>query len=220
MTTKTQATNTQAIFERIGGHRLVPVIAIDSVDAALPLADALLEGGLPLAEITFRTAAAAEVIALLTQKRPELLVGAGTILNGASLDQAISAGAAFGVSPGTNPAVVQAAAGRGLPFIPGVVTPSEIEQALALGSRLMKFFPAEASGGAAMLKAVIAPYVHTGVKFMPTGGVTLSNIEAYLALDCVAAIGGTWLATKEDIAEKRWGQITQKCREARQRIGQ
>jgi len=212
-------TDAHDVFAQIRAHRLVPVIAIDAVDDALPLADALTQGGLPLAEITFRTAAAAEVIALLTAQRPELLVGAGTVLNSASLDQAVSAGAAFGVAPGTNPDVVRAARERGLPFIPGVATPSDIEAALAQGASVLKFFPAEASGGAAMLRAMIGPYAHTGVKFMPTGGVTLDNLEAYLALDCVAAIGGTWLATKDDIAEKRWGRIAEKCREARQRAG-
>lgn len=212
-------TNTSDALKRITDYRLVPVIAIDSADAALPLADALAEGGLPLAEITFRTPAAAEVIALLTRQRPDLLVGAGTVLSIQTLDQAISAGAAFGVSPGTNPAVVHAAREQGLPFIPGIATPSDIEQALALGASVLKFFPAEACGGAALLKALNAPYAHTGVKFMPTGGITIDNVEAYLALDCVAAIGGTWLATKEDIAEKRWSRITEKCREARKRIG-
>ena len=201
-----------SIFAQIGRYRVVPVIAIDSVDAALPLADALIAGGLPLAEITFRTAAAAEVISLLTKERPELLVGAGTVLTEENVEKALACGAKFAVAPGTNLRVVKAAAAAELPFIPGVATPSEIEQALSLGVSVLKFFPAEANGGVNMLKALIAPYAHTGVRFMPTGGVTMENIGNYLALKQVAAVGGTWLATKDDLTEGRWQLITEKCR--------
>ena len=202
------------VFARIAHYRIVPVIAIDALDAALPLADALIAGGLPLAEITFRTAAAAAVIQLLTRERPDMLIGAGTVLSAATAREARARGAEFAVAPGTNPAVVAAAREAGLPFIPGVATASEVEQALSLGATMQKFFPSEANGGVAMLKALIAPYAHTGVQFMPTGGVTPDNLPSYLALKPVAAVGGTWLATKDDIAAGRWAQITEKCRAA------
>jgi len=202
------------LFETIAQCRLVPVIAIDSPDAAIPLADALLEGGLPLVEITFRTAVAAEVIEKICWQRPSLLVGAGTVLTAESLRAAKAAGAKFGVAPGLNPDIVAGAARAGLPFMPGVCTPSEIERAMALGCKTLKFFPAEAAGGVEMLKALSAPYAHTGVKFVPTGGVNLSNLAAYLSLDAVAAVGGTWLAKKEDLAEGRWAEITDRCKKA------
>ena len=199
----------------IAALRLVPVIAIERAEWALPLADALLESGLPLAEITFRTAAAAEVIALLAAERPELLLGAGTVLSAADAHRARDCGAAFAVAPGTNPAVITAAREAGLPFFPGVLTPSDIEQALALGCHDLKFFPAEAAGGVAMLKALTPPYAHLGVRFIPTGGVSPDNLAAYLALPQVLAVGGTWLATKEDLAAGAWEAIAEKCRAAR-----
>jgi 2-dehydro-3-deoxyphosphogluconate aldolase/(4S)-4-hydroxy-2-oxoglutarate aldolase len=201
------------VFEQLDQYRVIPVIAIDSVNSALPLADALLKGGLPLAEITFRTASAAEVIAVLTEKRPELLVGAGTVLTAQAVGDAVEAGASFAVAPGTNPNVIREAQCRDLPFVPGIATASEIELALSTGSTLLKFFPAELFGGVAMLKALAAPYEHTGVRFMPTGGVNLDNVEEYLALSYVSVVGGTWLATKRDIAERRWDDIAVKCRQ-------
>ncbi len=202
------------VFELLAHHVVVPVIAIDSVDAALPLADALLEGGLPVAEITFRTAAAAEVIAKIAKERPSMVLGAGTILTAENLGRACDAGAKFGVAPGLNQDVVAEAAHRGLPFIPGVITPSEIEQALALGLRLLKFVPSEAFGGLKVIKALSAPYAHSGVRFMPTGGVSTANLTEYLAEKAVACIGGTWIATREAIADKKWAQIRDNCRHA------
>jgi 2-dehydro-3-deoxyphosphogluconate aldolase / (4S)-4-hydroxy-2-oxoglutarate aldolase len=199
------------VFSAIARHGIVPVIAIDSVDAALPLADALLAGGLPLVEITFRTAAAADVIRRLTAERPQLLVGAGTVLTAANLDAAVQAGAKFGVAPGLNPQIVRRAREAGLPFVPGVATPSEIEQALALGCRVVKFFPAEALGGVAMLQALVAPYAHTGVRLVPTGGVGPGNLKSYLDLPQVAAVGGTWLAKPDDLAAGRWPVIRERC---------
>ncbi len=204
----------QHVFDMMARLGVVPVIAIDAVDAALALADALKEGGLPVIEITFRTAAAADVIRTLVRQRPELLVGAGTVLTEENLVAARQSGAAFGVAPGLNPAVVRRAQEMGLPFLPGVATASEIEQGLALGCRTLKFFPAEALGGPNMLKALAAPFAHTGVRFVPTGGINASNLEAYLRLDCVVAVGGTWIAKKEDIALGRWAEIAQRCREA------
>jgi 2-dehydro-3-deoxyphosphogluconate aldolase / (4S)-4-hydroxy-2-oxoglutarate aldolase len=193
---------------------VVPVIAIESVEAALPLADAMLAGGLPVVEITFRTAVAAEVISHLVRHRPALQVGAGTLLSEASVRAAKAAGAQFAVAPGLNPAVVREAAQVALPFAPGVCTPSEIEQALGLGCRMVKFFPAELSGGAEMIKALAAPYAITGICFIPTGGVNPKNLEKYLAIKSVAAVGGTWIARPEDLAARRWQTISDRCREA------
>jgi 2-dehydro-3-deoxyphosphogluconate aldolase/(4S)-4-hydroxy-2-oxoglutarate aldolase len=202
------------VFALLRKHAVIPVIAIESADAALPLADALIEGGLPVAEITFRTAAAAAVISRLARERPQLVLGAGTILTTENLKAAIDAGARFGVAPGLNPDLVAEAARAGLPFIPGVVTPSEVEKALSLGCRVLKFFPAEASGGLAMIKAMSGPYAHTGVKFMPTGGVSAANLADYLASELIACVGGTWIASKEAISGARWDQIRQSCRAA------
>jgi 2-dehydro-3-deoxyphosphogluconate aldolase/(4S)-4-hydroxy-2-oxoglutarate aldolase len=202
------------LFEQLTQHRLIPVIALEEVEAALPLADALLEGGLPVVEITFRTAAAAEVLRVLCRERPQLLVGAGTILTAANLEATKSAGAAFAVAPGLNPRIVEQAQKLDLPFLPGVATPTDIEAALALGCKLLKFFPAEALGGVAMLEALSAPYKHAGIRFVPTGGVTPSNLPNYLALDTVAAVGGTWLAKKEDLANGNWPAVRERCREA------
>jgi 2-dehydro-3-deoxyphosphogluconate aldolase/(4S)-4-hydroxy-2-oxoglutarate aldolase len=207
------------VFALLAKHVVVPVIAIDSVDAALPLADALLEGGLPVAEITFRTAAAAEVIAKIAKERPSMVLGAGTVLTAENLGRACDAGAKFGVAPGLNQDVVAEAAHRGLPFIPGVITPTEIEQALAMGLKLLKFFPAEAFGGLKVIKALSAPYAHAGVRFMPTGGVSVTNLPDYLAEKVIACVGGTWIASREAIAEKKWAQIRDNCRAAVEIVG-
>lgn len=204
----------QDVFEMVRKHVVVPVIAIDSVDSAIPLADALIEGGLPVAEITFRTEAAAQVIARIAKERPALVLGAGTILSVENLRRARDAGASFGVAPGLNPEIVAEAGRISLPFVPGVITPSEVEQALSLGSRLLKFFPSEAFGGLKVIKSLAAPYGHTGVKFMPTGGVTAANLPDYLAVEVVACVGGTWIASREAIAEKKWQQIRDNCRAA------
>jgi 2-dehydro-3-deoxyphosphogluconate aldolase/(4S)-4-hydroxy-2-oxoglutarate aldolase len=204
----------EELMKSLKGYGVVPVIAIEAVDSALPLADALAEGGLPVAEITFRTAAGGEVIARIAKDRPNVILGAGTVLSLENLRAAKAAGARFGVAPGTNPDIVAEAARLGMPFIPGVVTPSEVEKALALGAKIQKFFPSEASGGLAMIKALAAPYGHTGVKFVPTGGVSLANLEEYLKNEAVLCVGGTWIATKEHIKEKKWGEIRDNCRKA------
>lgn len=204
----------EEIFHRIAEIGVVPVIAIESVDAAIPLADALIEGGLPVVEITFRTAAAAEVIARMTKERPQLIVGAGTVLTQANVLAAKKSGATFAVAPGLNPMTVQVAEVSGLPFIPGVATPSDIEAGLELGCRLLKFFPAEANGGVGMIEALSAPYKHTGLRFMPTGGVNPANLESYLKIDTVAAAGGTWIAKKEDLANGNWEEVCQRCKTA------
>lgn len=202
----------QKIIEILEKYRVVPVITINDAKAALPLADALLSGGLPLAEITFRTQAAAEVIQMLAEERPELHVGAGTVLTPENVDAAVNAKAAFGVAPGFNPDTIELADELDWPFIPGVCTPSEVEAALSMECKVLKFFPAGAMGGIAMLKALSAPYGHTGVKFMPTGGVSEDNLAGYLAIPTVLACGGTWIATTTDIAEENWSEIEKRCR--------
>jgi 2-dehydro-3-deoxyphosphogluconate aldolase/(4S)-4-hydroxy-2-oxoglutarate aldolase len=204
----------EELFQTLKKYGVVPVIAIEAVESALPLADALAEGGLPVAEITFRTAAAGEVIARIGKERPKVILGAGTVLSSENLRAAKSSGARFGVAPGTNPDILAEAVRLGLPFIPGVVTPSEVEKALALGAKIQKFFPSEASGGLAMIKALAGPYGHTGVKFMPTGGVSLGNLEEYLKNEAVLCVGGTWIASKELIAAKKWDEIRDNCRKA------
>jgi len=204
----------ESVLDRLAHYGVVPVVTIEKVEAAIPLADVLLEGGLPVVEITFRTAAAAEVIGKLSRERPRLMVGAGTVLAAADLAAAHANGAAFAVAPGLNPRLVKQAQALGLPFVPGVATPSDIEQGLALGCKLLKFFPAEALGGVAMLQALSAPYKHTGVRFMPMGGVNAANLESYLKLDTVAAVGGTWLARREDLAAGKWDDIRRRCRAA------
>ena len=173
--------------------RIVPVLVADSLESGLKSCEALCANGLPAAEITFRTAAAEAVIREAAKRFPDMLIGAGTVLNPADLHRAADAGARFAVAPGFNPTVVREAIKSRIDFIPGVLTPGEIEQGLELGLRTFKFFPAEAAGGVTMLKALIAPYRHLGVRFMPTGGVKPGNVEAYLAIPEVAAVGGTWL---------------------------
>ncbi len=203
-----------AVFEKISSLGIVPVIAVDNVDKAIPLADALAAGGLPVVEITFRTPAAAEVIAAIAKARPEMTVGAGTVLSPETLKIAKDAGASFAVAPGLNPRVVKAAADLDMPFVPGVATPSEIEQGLDFGLELLKFFPAEPMGGVKFLSSVYAPYKHTGVKFMVTGGISAEGAADWLACPAVAAVGGSWMAKSAEIAAGQWGEITAKCRAA------
>lgn len=199
------------VLAQLTHYGVVPVIAIESIDDALPLADALLAGGLPVAEITFRTEAAAEVINRLHRERPDLILGAGTVLTKKNLEAAQRCGARFALAPGFNPKIVAHAQALDLPFVPGVATPSDVEGAMAAGCTTLKFFPAGALGGPAMLKALAGPYAHTGVRFIPTGGVNADNLADYLALDVVAAVGGTWIATKEDLANGNWSAITERC---------
>ena len=206
----------EEIFSRVAQLGVVPVIAIENVDAAIPLADALIEGGLPVVEITFRTAAAAEVIRKLAKERPQLIVGAGTVLTTANVDAAKSSGAVFAVAPGLNPQTVKYAQSVGLPFMPGVATPSDIELGLSLGCKLLKFFPAVSNGGVGMIEALSAPYKHVGIRFMPTGGVNPANLETYLKLGTVAAVGGTWIAKTEDLANGKWDDIRSRCQAALQ----
>lgn len=202
------------MIDRILAKRIVPVVVLDHVESAEPLAEALLEGGLDIMEITFRTAAAEESIRRIAARFPEILLGAGTLLEKEQVLRAKNAGAVFGLAPGLNPATIAAASEAGLQFSPGVMTPSDVEQALSLGCKLLKFFPAEVAGGVDMLKALAGPYGHTGVKFIPTGGVSSGNLSAYLKLPVVAAIGGSWMVDKQLVNEGKWSEITRITREA------
>jgi len=204
------------VYDQMRGLKVIPVVAIDNVDAALPLADALLSGGLPVAEITFRTEAAAEVIRLLAAERPQLLLGAGTVLNVTDLQRAKDCGARFAVAPGLNSDVVKAAQDMGLPFAPGVMTPTDVEAALSLGLNTLKYFPAEAAGGVTFLKSLSAPYRHLGIQFIPTGGINLQNVAAYLSVETVLAVGGTWVAKRDTVASGRWDEIADNCRHIRE----
>jgi len=202
------------IFDELSRHGVVPVIAIDDVGAALPLADALIAGGLPVAEITFRTAAAREAIAAMAAHRPQMIVGAGTVLDEAQVDASAAAGARFALSPGLDRAVLDHARAAGLPFAPGIMTPSDVQAALRAGCGMVKFFPAVAAGGPAMLKSIAAPYAHTGLGYNPTGGVTLDTLGDWLSIPEVRAVGGTWIATRGDIAAGNWDRIAANARAA------
>jgi 2-dehydro-3-deoxyphosphogluconate aldolase / (4S)-4-hydroxy-2-oxoglutarate aldolase len=206
------------VFTKLKELKVILVLVIDHVESALTLADALMRGGLPIAEITFRTRDAAEVIHRIRTERPEMIVGAGTVLLVEDLRQAVDAGAAFGVAPGLNRAVAAEAKRMGFPFLPGVMTPSEIDAAFSLGFRILKFFPASAAGGVPMIKSLAAPFAHLGVQFVPTGGINLSNLRSYLEVPQVVAVGGTWIASREDIARKAWPEISARCREVRQHM--
>lgn len=202
------------MIDRILAKRIVPVVVLDSVESAEPLAAALLAGGLDIMEVTFRTAAAEESIRRIAARFPEMLLGAGTLLEKDQVRRAKDAGAVFGLAPGLNPEIVGFAKEIGLQFSPGVMTPSDVELALSLGCKLLKFFPAEAAGGVAMLKSLAGPYGHTGVRFIPTGGVSAGNLSEYLKLPIVAAIGGSWMVDKQLVNEGRWSEITRITREA------
>ncbi|MFP4067471.1 MAG: bifunctional 4-hydroxy-2-oxoglutarate aldolase/2-dehydro-3-deoxy-phosphogluconate aldolase [Spirochaetaceae bacterium] len=200
------------VTSRLEEAGLVPVIAIDDAENAVPLARTFQEAGLPVAEITFRTQAAEEAIRAIAREVPEVLVGAGTVLTVAQVQSALSAGASFIVSPGFNPKVVDYCVENGIPVVPGINNPTGIEMALDRGLSRVKFFPSEASGGLTMLKAMSAPYGN--VQFMPTGGVKLHNLGEYLQAPMVFAVGGSWVATKDLIARKDFDEIGNRVREA------
>jgi len=200
------------ILEKIGKLGIVPVIKIEKAQDALPLGRALIEGGLPITEITFRTSAAEESIKTLTRVLPNLLVGAGTVLTVEQVKKAVSAGAKFIVSPGFNPKVVDYCIENGIPVTPGVNNPTQIEMALEKGIKLVKFFPAEASGGLSLLKSMSAPYA--GIKFIPTGGITPDNLCDYLSHPKVHACGGSWIVKPELISSGNFDEITRLTKEA------
>jgi len=207
-------------FDAITKLGVVPVIAIEDARNAVGLADALLEGGLNVAEITFCTAAAAETLAVLKESRPELLIGAGTVLDRVSLEAAVGAGARFGLAPGFDADILDGAKALNLPFAPGVMTPSELGGAIKRGVRLAKFFPAGVAGGPRALEAISAPFAHLNVRFIPTGGVSLETMVDWLKLKVVAAVGGTWIARTEEIRERRFTDIAKKARTAVERAAE
>ena len=200
------------ILKQIGEIGIVPVVKIDNAADAVPLAKALIKGGLPCAEITFRTAAAQEAIKLIAENCPEMLVGAGTVLTRDQADAAMNAGAKFLVSPGLNPSIVGYCVEKGYPIVPGTTNPSDVEQALSFGLDTVKFFPAEAAGGLAMIKAMSAPYGN--LKFMPTGGISAKNLNEYLDFPKIIACGGSWMVPADMINAGDFDGIEKLTREA------
>ena len=203
-----------SVFDQVAAIGVVPVIALQDARHALPLADALADGGLGVIEVTFRTDAAVEAIRQIARHRPDMLVGAGTVLNETQADAAKAAGAMFALSPGIDRAVLDHALHIGLPFAPGIMTPSDLQIALRANCKLVKFFPAMAAGGLTMLKNIAGPYLHTGIGFNPTGGVTRENLSDWLGYAPVRAVGGTWIATSADIAAQNWDVIRRNAAEA------
>lgn len=202
------------VVETLKKVGVVPVIVIDDVAKAVPMAQALVAGGLNVLEVTFRTAAAAPAIAAIKKDVPGAILGAGTLLTPQMVRDAKAAGAEFGVAPGFDPVVVAAAQEAGLPFVPGIATASELSQALTAGVPMVKFFPAEAAGGVKMIKNLLGAFRFTGITFMPTGGVNLSNVSDYLAVPEIVACGGTWLVPKDALANDDWLRIRQLAADA------
>ena len=200
------------ILKKIQKMGIVPVVVINDAKDALPLAKALCDGGLPCAEVTFRTAAAAEAIKIISTEFPDMLVGAGTVLTTDQVDKAVEAGAKFIVSPGLNPNIVKYCIQKGVPITPGATNPSDIEQALELGLEVVKFFPAEAAGGLNMIKSLAAPY--TTMMFMPTGGITMKNLRSYLDFPKIIACGGSWMVSNELISAGDFDKIRALTQEA------
>ncbi|MDL2324886.1 bifunctional 4-hydroxy-2-oxoglutarate aldolase/2-dehydro-3-deoxy-phosphogluconate aldolase [Ruminococcaceae bacterium OttesenSCG-928-A16] len=200
------------VVEQLSAIGIVPVIRIDDVKNALPLANALCDGGLPCAEVTFRTAEAEEAIRIIAKERPEMLVGAGTVLTTDQVDRAVNAGAKFIVSPGLNPKIVKYCQQKGIPITPGTANASDIEVAIELGLDVVKFFPAEVNGGLNAIKALAAPYVN--MKFMPTGGINAKNLNEYLAFPKIVACGGSWMVDPAMINAGDFAGITRLAREA------
>ena len=204
----------EALTGKMRKAPILAVLVVDEAENAIPLARALLKGGVSAMELTFRTPAALEALHRILAELPEMLAGVGTVLNTEQVREAKEKGAAFGVSPGLNSAVVNAAKERGLPFAPGVMTPSEIESAYALGCTVMKLYPAELAGGLNYLNNISAPYAHLGIKYIPLGGLTLDNLKSYLESPLVLAVGGSWIATRKLIQEKAWGEISRNAEKA------
>lgn len=198
-------------FQKIG---IIPVVVLDDAKDAEPLGRALMEGGLPCAEVTFRTAAAEESIRIMSEKFPDMLVGAGTVLTTEQVDRAVEAGAKFIVSPGINPKVVEYCVKKNIPITPGTCNPSNVETALEFGLDVVKFFPAEPAGGLKYIKAIAAPYV--GMKFMPTGGINAENVKDYLKYDRILACGGSWMVKGDLIKAGNFEKIKELTAEAAQ----
>lgn len=201
------------LLTHLKGTGVLAVLVIDDVADAVPLARALLDGGIDCIELTLRTEAAMKSLRLICDEVPEMIVGAGTVLTPRQANEVKEAGAAFGVAPGMNPRVVAEARRVGLPFAPGICTPTDIELAIEQGCRWLKFFPSELSGGLAYLRSIAAPFLHLGIQFIPLGGVSAANAETYLREPSVLALGGSWLAPRELIQRKDWSGITANARD-------
>ncbi len=201
------------MLQRMEKSAVVAGFSVEKTEHAVPLARALLAGGIDVVELTLRTPAAMEAVKAIAREVPETLLGVGTILTPAQARETKAAGAHFGVSPGMNPRVIQAASEAGLPFAPGICTPSDLEAAIELGCRFVKFFPAEASGGVAYLKSMAAPYKHLGIRYFPLGGLNAGNMADYLAMDDVPTIGGSWIVKKELVDRGDWEGITARAAE-------
>ena len=202
----------KTLEEQFYDYAVVPVVVLNDAEDAAPLADALVKGGLPCAEVTFRTEAAEESIRIMSEKYPEMLVGAGTVLTTEQVDRAVAAGAKFIVSPGFDPEIVDYCMEKNIPVFPGCVSPSEVAQAVKRGLKVVKFFPAEQAGGLAMLKAMAAPY--TMLKFMPTGGINTKNLKEYLGFSKILCCGGSWMVKGDMIKNKEFDKITEMTKEA------
>lgn len=202
----------KTLEERFYDYAVVPVVVLNDADDAIPLADALIKGGLPCAEVTFRTDAAEESIRRICESFPDMLVGAGTVLTTKQVERAYKAGAKFIVSPGFDPEIIDYCISIGLPVLPGCITPSEIAQAVKRGLKVVKFFPAEQSGGVAMIKAMASPY--SMVKFMPTGGISTKNLADYLSCDKILCCGGSWMVKEDLIKSGSFDKITDMTKEA------
>ena len=202
------------VVETLKSAGIIPVIVIEDEAQAVPLANALVNGGLPVLEVTFRTKAAAGAIAKIKAEVPNAVVGAGTLLTKEQVKAAYEAGAVFGVAPGFDPAIVAYAQEIGLPMVPGIATASELSQALTAGVPMVKFFPAEAAGGVKMIKNLLGAFRFTGVKFMPTGGVNPQNVKEYLSVPEIVACGGTWIVPKDALANNDWAAIEALAAEA------
>ena len=202
----------KTLEEQFYDYAVVPVVVLNDTKDALPLAEALIKGGLPCAEVTFRTDAAEESIRLMCEKYPEMLVGAGTVLTTDQVDRAVAAGAKFIVSPGFDPEIVDYCLSKNIPVLPGCITPSEVAQAVKRGLKVVKFFPAEQAGGVAMIKAMAAPY--TMVKFMPTGGISTKNLKDYLSCDKIICCGGSWMVKGDMIKNGEFDKIAEMTKEA------
>jgi 2-dehydro-3-deoxyphosphogluconate aldolase / (4S)-4-hydroxy-2-oxoglutarate aldolase len=212
--------NPKGIVERLRRCGVVAVLTVESARHAVPLAKALLQGGINAMELTLRTPAALEALRAIIAEAPEMLAGVGTILTPQQVLEVRKCGAAFGVSPGLNPRVVQTARDQGLFFAPGVATPSDIERALELECRLLKFFPAEPSGGLKYLNSMAAPYAHLNLRFIPLGGISAANVASYLKDPLVVAVGGSWVAPKDVVAREDWPAIAQLARDAAAQVRQ
>lgn len=206
------------LLARIERTGVIAVLVVDDPRHAVPVGRALLDGGIDSIELTLRTPAALESLRLIRRDLPELVAGVGTVRTPQQVEEIVAAGAAFGLAPGLNRAVVEAATARGLPFIPGVMTPTDLDAAIELDCREVKFFPAEPAGGVRFLSALHAPFGHLGVRYVPLGGLNLANLPSYLAEPSVLAVGGSWIATRDLIRREAWGEITRAAREAREAI--